>query len=253
MREQVTRRATLRRLAAGALAPALLPKSARAAEDVGAGQPEGLCVLFPRAVEGPYYFDPELARPDIAEDRPGVPVELRLGVVDIAGCRPIVNARVDVWHADGLGIYSGYAGQGEDRSISTEGQSFLRGTQMTDAGGGVVFRTIFPGWYPGRAPHMHVKVLLDATSLVTGQIYFPDALSARLYRQHAPYSTRPVADTTNAADGFFLTGGPDGGGAIAAIEALPEAIVATLLVAVDRTGAAARGGWRGFVRRLVGW
>ena len=155
--------------------------SARAGEPIAATLPGAkMCILTPEAVEGPFYFDPKLVRADITEGREGAPLALALQVVSATDCAAIKGVRVDLWHADGLGMYSGYRGQGDD-GVSTRGQTFLRGTQFTDADGQARFATIYPGWYPGRTPHIHFKVLLDAKSLVTGQLYFPDDLSTRIY------------------------------------------------------------------------
>src|SRR6187200_1647381 len=86
-----------------------------------------------------------------------------------------------------MGLYLGYSRQ---ETGSANGETFLRGTQFIGADGQVRFATIYPGWYPGRTPHIHFKVFLNATSLVTGQLYFPDDLSARIYAGVAPYNDR---------------------------------------------------------------
>lgn len=216
-----------------------------------ATQPTGACTLLPQAVEGPFYFDPKLVRPDIAEDRPGAPVQLELRIIESGPCTPIANVRVDIWHADASGAYSGYDGQGDRGDLSTKGDTFLRGTQIANSDGRVTFRTVYPGWYPGRTPHIHVKVFLDQTTLVTGQIYFPDALSERIYTTRAPYNIRSHADTTNADDFLFREGEKEGGGIVLAVAEEQERIVASLVIAVDRTGAAARGGVGGFLRRMI--
>jgi hypothetical protein len=87
------------------------------------------CVLTPVTSEGPYYFDPKLIRSDITDQQPGVPLALELRVVTVNGCAPIRNARVDVWHSNARGIYSGYEGQrgvGEAPAQSANGKTFLR-------------------------------------------------------------------------------------------------------------------------------
>jgi protocatechuate 3,4-dioxygenase beta subunit len=256
MHEQLSRRQALGGLAAGACtAPvaAALPAMAETAP-AAAEQPVGVCRLFPQAVEGPYYFDPGLVRSDIAEGRPGLPLHLALRLIDAGNCQPLPDVRVDVWHADARGIYSGYARQGDNRDISSKGERYLRGTQMSDGEGRVSFRTVYPGWYPGRTPHIHFKAFLDKRDLVTGQIYFEDALSARVYRERAPYNARPVADTTNANDFIFRDGVREGGGTVFAVAEEPDRLVASLVIAVDRTGAAARRarGWGGYLRGLIG-
>jgi protocatechuate 3,4-dioxygenase beta subunit len=149
-----------------------------------------VCFMTPQAVEGPFYFDPKLERPDITEGLPGVPLGLLLQVVEASDCSALSATRVDIWQANALGHYSGYQGQGDERSISTEGKTFLRGTQFTDAGGEAAFATIYPGWYAGRTPHIHFKVFLEDKNAVTGQIYFPDALSEFIYANIPPYNER---------------------------------------------------------------
>jgi len=79
---------------------------------------------------------------------------------------------------------------------SSEGETFLRGTQFTDADGAVCFTTIYPGWYPGRTPHIHFKVILDDKDLVTGQLYFPDTISERIYATVSPYRERKAERVT---------------------------------------------------------
>lgn len=212
------------------------------AETTPAAQPPGTCTLFPQTTAGPYYFDPKLVRSDIAEGLPGLPLQLVLRVIESGPCTPIANARVDIWHADARGVYSGYAGQGDRRNTSTKNETYLRGTQMTDADGTAIFRTIYPGWYPGRTPHVHVKVFLDTRTTVTGQIYFADALSARIYRERQPYAARPKADTTNANDFIFKSGEREGGGIVFAIKEESDLLVGSLAIAVDRRSADRRAG-----------
>jgi protocatechuate 3,4-dioxygenase beta subunit len=183
------------------------------AEEWLAAMPRGakMCVLTPEAVEGPFYFDPKLVRTDITEGHRGAPLALTLQVVAAADCAPIASARVDLWHADALGMYSGYRGQG-DEGVATRGQTFLRGTQVTGADGKAQFATIYPGWYPGRTPHIHFKVLLDERSLVTGQLYFPDEVSTRIYSGNTPYRERKATRdiVSNEEDFIFAEqGGAD--------------------------------------------
>lgn len=257
MTAKLSRRDALRGLAAGTAGASLTGGSATAGsgQAPAASQPAGACVLFPQAVEGPYYFDPKLVRADISEGQPGLPIALTLRVIETGSCAPLAGARVDIWHADAGGVYSGYSGQGDDRDISAKGKTYLRGTQMTDTSGNVTFRTVYPGWYPGRTPHIHVKVFLDAKTVLTGQVYFPDELSARIYKEKASYANRPVADTTNDRDFIFKRSEKEGGGIVFAISETPDLITAALVIAVDRSGAAAArgsGGFRQLWRDLMG-
>jgi protocatechuate 3,4-dioxygenase beta subunit len=84
--------------------------------------------------------------------------------------------------------------------------TFLRGHQTTNRRGRVSFDTIYPGWYPGRAPHIHVKVYVGGAVVHTGQLYFGEAATSAVYRKE-PYAARGPADTTNATDGIYGSGG----------------------------------------------
>jgi protocatechuate 3,4-dioxygenase beta subunit len=155
------------------------------------------CVLAPELTEGPYYLPNERIRRDITEGKPGTPLQLRLTVVNVSSCKPIRGAAVDIWHADASGVYSGVAGNTG---------TFLRGIQKTDRTGLAVFDTIYPGWYQGRAVHIHLKVHLGGNVLHTGQLFFPDALSDQVYRA-APYKARGNPDTPDDADAIYRNGG----------------------------------------------
>lgn len=157
-----------------------------------------VCTLTPSQTEGPYYLNLALNRSDITEGLAGLPTRVHLQVVRSADCSPIPNAVVDLWHARPDGDYSGFANQG------TQGQTFLRGIQTTDANGRATFDTIYPGWYPTRTIHMHLKVRPTGQSVLTTQLYFPQRLTSRIYRSVAPYSAYGIGTTTNANDGLFL-------------------------------------------------
>lgn len=239
---------------AGIVSGLCLPHSAFGADpkpvDIAAAkQIEGACRLLPEAVEGPYYFDPKLVRQDIRDGRQGREISLVLKVIDGTSCQPLEDVRVDVWHADARGVYSGYDSQGDKRDISAKGEDYLRGTQMSQADGVVRFTTIYPGWYPGRTPHIHVKLFLDNMTLLTGQIYFPDELSQRIYSSFEPYIKRPVSDTRNSNDWLFQSATKEGGGIVMTVDSDEDALVASLVIAVDKTGQRA-GALRSWWRRL---
>ena len=242
-----------RQVVTGLAAALTLPPLAvwRAVGPAAAG--EGTCVLWPQLDEGPYYFDPKQVSRDITGGRPGLPLKLTIKVQEFGSCKPFANARVDIWHADAGGIYSGYSGQGDKQDVSTKGETYLRGTQITDAGGEVTFNTIYPGWYPGRTPHIHVKAFLGNKMVVTGQAFFPDAFSARIYHAKAPYSARPAADTTNAVDGIFGDGEKNGGGTVLALTEAGGGVEGRLTISVDATGQAARKaeGWGRYLKRKL--
>ena len=157
------------------------------------------CVLTPELTEGPYYVAGERVRRDIREGHPGARLSLHLRVLNVANCKPIQGAAVDIWHADAAGNYSNF---GSDTSSRT----FLRGIQKTDKTGLAIFTTIYPGWYQGRAVHIHVKVHVGGSVVHTGQFFFTDAMTASVCKA-APYAARGNPDTPNARDSIFANGG----------------------------------------------
>ncbi len=116
------------------------------------------CWLTPALTEGPYYFNANLVRQYITEGRPGMPFHMTFTIIDF-NCNRIPNVLVDIWHCDKDGNYSGYNG--------FVGQTFMRGIQLTNSSGAAVFDTVYPGWYMGRATHIHFKVRLNASTYVT--------------------------------------------------------------------------------------
>jgi protocatechuate 3,4-dioxygenase beta subunit len=152
------------------------------------------CVLMPELTEGPFYLDLDLARKDITEGRPGVPLDLRVNVVDVgSSCAPLEDAVVDIWHADAHGEYSG---------VADVSGTFLRGIQTTGRNGEASFRTIYPGWYSGRAVHIHVKVHLGSNEAHTGQLFFDEDVTDAVYATE-PYSARPGQYVRNESDSTF--------------------------------------------------
>jgi protocatechuate 3,4-dioxygenase beta subunit len=167
------------------------------------------CTLSPEQTEGPYYFDVDSIRGDIREDRPGMPLRLVMRVQDSAACTPIANAVVDIWHCDAGGVYSGFesASQGgPGGGARTDDETYLRGAQVTNSDGIVEFTTIYPGWYRGRTVHIHTKVHLDTSTLLTSQLYFDEQVTAAVH-QTAPYASRSGRDTFNDGDGIFSGAG----------------------------------------------
>jgi protocatechuate 3,4-dioxygenase beta subunit len=154
---------------------------------------ESSCTLTPEQTEGPFYFDADAIRRDIREDRDGTPLRLAIRVRD-AECEPLPDAVVDIWHCDVGGSYSGFE--------AAEGERFLRGAQVTNRDGIVEFLTVYPGWYPGRTVHIHAKVHLDRSTVLTTQLYFDDAVTDAVYARE-PYSGRGERDQRNDGDGIF--------------------------------------------------
>jgi protocatechuate 3,4-dioxygenase beta subunit len=179
------------------------PAAGASPTEPGAGPTGGNpdCVLTPETTEGPYYLDLDGVRSDIREDREGAETRLAVTVVDASTCTPLKDAAVDIWHADAAGVYSGF-GAGAARPSSPGGARFLRGTQITGADGVARFVTIYPGWYPGRAVHIHVKVHTGGRDVHTGQLFFSDSFTDGVYAR-PPYAARPGPDVRNAQDGIF--------------------------------------------------
>lgn len=208
-------------LAAGVTAgPAVL-----AAQPVNV-PPDGMCKLTPVGLQGPFYLNLNKVRADIAEGRPGVPLDLKFTLIDSTTCRPYANAVIDLWHCDAGGNYSGYPYISPDVAGYTpvplgqmpleapqlpaaNGETFCRGAQVTNAAGQVRFRTIYPSWYVTRTVHVHLKVFLQQpttgqTAVFTTQMYFDDAISAAVLAR-PEYTNRTVArDTFNDTDRHFV-------------------------------------------------
>jgi protocatechuate 3,4-dioxygenase beta subunit len=168
------------------------------------------CIASPEMTEGPYYVDEDLNRSDIRADtkagemREGTSLELLLSVSSVgASCTPLAGALIEVWHCDALGVYSGV----QDFNFGdTSGQNYLRGNQVTDENGSVRFITVYPGSYPGRAVHIHFKVLTPDGGEFTSQLFFDDALSDEVYAAE-PYAAQGPRGMLNSDDGIFNGGG----------------------------------------------
>jgi len=172
------------------------------------------CVVRPELTIGPYFVDDQLNRSDIRSEpsdnsvKEGLPLTLNLVVASVGdnSCTPIEGAQVDVWHCDANGQYSGVSDQGFD----TSGQKFLRGYQLTDANGAVQFQTIYPGWYSGRAVHIHFTIRTKGADSqdyqFTSQFFFDDNVTDQVHAQEL-YASKGQRDTRNATDNIFNGGG----------------------------------------------
>ncbi|MCP3474087.1 intradiol ring-cleavage dioxygenase [Bradyrhizobium sp. CCGUVB1N3] len=217
-----------------ASAAGLLPTGARAASEQPAASSEPACILTPQAEEGPFYVDPKLVRTDITEGKPGIPLTLKLRVIEAGPCTAISGARVDIWHCDAKGLYSAFPGQSDSHNVDATGKTFLRGTQMTDEAGWVTFDTIYPGWYDGRTTHIHFKVFLGQATVLTGQTYFPDALNEFIYTNVPDYGDRARQRAIlNVNDGVIAHSDPEHR-AFCAVKEERDRYVASLTLGVDR-------------------
>lgn len=220
------RRGLLAGLGAATLAATAATTGARAATATATARK---LPLTAQTTEGPYYLDVAQVRSDITEGLEGVPLQVRFTVCDTAG-RPLPRLRVDLWHCDMQGRYSGFDGQGDDRAGAFEGKTFLRGSQFTDHDGVAAFATVYPGWYAGRTTHIHMKVLNGARAVLTSQFFLPDALSEFLYTQVSLYQRARVRDTLNSVDGIALRAGDT---VLGAVREERQRYVATLALVVD--------------------
>jgi len=214
-------------LAATGYQSAFADDTTTATAEAAATSTSSTCMtLMSSVTEGPYYLDGALVRKDITEGKSGVPLTLRLTVVDATdGCTPVKGAAVEIWHCDAWGYYSGYTtanpggsapAESEDGSTANDA-TYLRGYQIANANGVVKFETIFPGWYTPRTCHIHVKVHTggekeDGTYEggkvnYTGQLFFDDTIAEEIFTLE-PYSRHSGSYTTLDNDMVY-----DGGGA----------------------------------------
>jgi len=179
------------------------------------------CVAKPELTVGPYFVDTRLERSDIRvepgtnEVKEGARLQLTFNVQQIAGgaCTPLAGAMVDVWQCDALGAYS--AVDDQIVGFDTQAQRFLRGYQVTDAQGRASLTTIYPGWYQGRAVHIHFKIRNPASGVLandgnvyefTSQLFFDETLTDRVHAQQ-PYAAKGERDRHNESDGIFRQSG----------------------------------------------
>jgi protocatechuate 3,4-dioxygenase beta subunit len=170
----------------------------------------------PQQIEGPYFVDERLERSDIRPDssggsiQDGVPLHLAINVYNVnsgGSCIPLRNAQVDLWQANSQGLYS------DIPTLGTEGKKYLRGNQLTDNNGTVKFTTIYPGWYEGRALHIHIKIrTFEGTQKTfewTSQFYLDDSISDQVQSQ-PPYSSHGPRPFANNQDSFYTGPSTDG-------------------------------------------
>jgi protocatechuate 3,4-dioxygenase beta subunit len=199
----------------GGLSRIALAQSTGTATPVPTVSPIPACIVRPELTEGPYFVDGMLNRMDLRIDpsdesiKEGLPLKLVYRVSEVTGgtCAPLVGAQVDVWHCDADGVYSGV----QDRSFDTSGQMWLRGYQVTDEDGLATFLTIVPGWYSGRAVHIHFKIRTEPESdsgyEFTSQFFFDPNLIETIYAEE-PYAGKGSPDTPNDTDNIYQ--GSDG-------------------------------------------
>ena len=221
-------------VSAGASAGASPSAAATAVSSDAAATASPACVVAPELTEGPYYVDVELERLDIRTNTSdgaaseGAPLVLEwlVSQADGSSCMPMENVIVDVWHCDALGVYSGVQGNSGN---------FLRGFQRTDAQGKASFTTVYPGWYRGRAVHIHFKIRTDPEASAgfefTSQLFFDDELSRSVFSTGV-YAQEGPQDMPNASDGIF---NQSGGATLLSVSQEGDGYKATFPIAVQLT------------------
>ncbi|WP_460635792.1 dioxygenase family protein [Larkinella harenae] len=168
----------------------------------------GSCTVTSNETEGPFptKSPASLVTSNITSDRQGTKLTIKITVQNKNNsCAALAGALVDIWHCDATGNYSEYGGT-QMQSTNYQSVHFLRGRQTSDSNGLVAFTSIYPGWYQGRAPHIHVHVYnASGKSLKVSQIAFPEDISKVVYAQGV-YASHGQADTTNARDTIFSDG-----------------------------------------------
>ncbi len=187
-------------------------KEVSGSEDTGSGSGSGSCTVAPTETAGPFptITPSSLVRTDIRDDRTGVGFSITITVKNTNNnCAVLAGAIVDIWHCDKDGYYSEYGGTSM-QTVNYTGVHFLRGRQVTDANGQVKFTSIFPGWYQGRATHIHVHIYTaSGTSLLITQIAFPEGSSSAVATVNSsagtPYGYTKGMNgyTYNASDNVF--------------------------------------------------
>lgn len=191
------------------------------------------CVVRPELTEGPVFVEEDLNRSDIRLDpstgkmSEGIQLDLTFNVtkLDNAACVPLSGVQVDIWHCDADGIYSDTTELG----MQTVGQKFLRGYQVTDESGVAKFTTIYPGWYEGRAVHIHFKMRTGDGYDFTSQLFFDDTLTDEVFAA-APYNTRGERNLRNDNDGIY---GQSGGQMMLTVNKVATGYATTFDVALD--------------------
>lgn len=192
------------------------------------------CVVAPELTEGPYYVDVDLERSDIrtntadgvASEGAPLTIEWIVSQADGSACMPMEGAIVDVWHCDALGVYS---------DVQGNTGNFLRGFQRTDPNGKATFQTIYPGWYQGRAVHIHFKIRTDPDASAgfefTSQLFFDDDLSRSVFSSGV-YAQKGAQDVPNTQDGIY---NQSGGATLLAVTKEGDGYKATFPIAVQLT------------------
>jgi protocatechuate 3,4-dioxygenase beta subunit len=156
------------------------------------------CTVTPSETAGPFPSITLPVRSDVREDRTGLLLTLAVSVVNTnAGCAAVTNASVEISHCDAAGNYSEYG--------NLTSSTWLRGIQPVDSNGIARFTTVYPGWYAGRATHIHLEVFVNNQSVKTTQLAFPEEINSAVYASGV-YASKGQNPTKNTGDNVFSDG-----------------------------------------------
>ena len=134
-------------------------------------------ILTPSATEGPFYPDSSMRLADVDNDlvkvsglvkKAGGEIIRLKGKVMSNNGKPLAGHRIEIWQCD---VNGRYLHPNDDRSVIYDNGFQGFGHDITDTNGNYSFKTIKPTIYPGRAPHIHVKVFDGKHELLTTQLY----------------------------------------------------------------------------------
>lgn len=203
---------------------AILPVLKACSDDDSPSLASGDCLVTDTETDGPYPLynsrGSSIQRVDITDGKVGLPLNMTITIKNVNDdCNVIENARVDVWHCDKDGYYSGYSNSGYLGTQNNSAQVFCRGLQYTDGNGEAKFTTIYPGWYQGRVTHIHVQVYVGSDLKLTSQIAFPEEVNTEVYNSslyvaHGQNSTKNSTDNiiSDSLDNELATVASDGAG-----------------------------------------
>jgi protocatechuate 3,4-dioxygenase beta subunit len=264
----ITRRQAVKSAGVAGVAYLIAPSLVAAISEGTAIAAGGCAKLTPELTEGPYWVNAMLHRSDVRANaqgggfQAGVPLQLTINVVASNNdCKPLNGVAVDIWHANAHGIYSDESSQAAGGGTSSAAgdtitDNWLRGYQITgvDRGlqrkpvhGQVSFKTIWPGWYAGRAIHIHVRVrkLSHSGSTIAGyttQIFFSDADNKRVLTGAAPYNTRsPQNDPTTDENDTVLIRADFATNIVSVKGSIDHGLRATFNIALDNAEVDATG------------
>lgn len=192
----------LRGIGLAGVASVLPGKSGSSSNLITKGPVPPNCTLIPSETAGPFPLDltenQTYFRQDVREDRTGVLLTQRMKIIGAENCLPMPNVRVNIWHCDRIGLYSGYGAE--------SAKTYLRGYQITDANGEVNFITIVPGWYNGRICHIHFQAYVSSVYAAISQLTYPIAEKNEIYAANPLLYTKGADPLSFSNDGVFADG-----------------------------------------------